>query len=297
MKESARVFMAGLIDYAGLFPPAGLSMHDAVAHYSRYRSESDAWALGRFIVPSSRLGELEASLDAVSEKEQKSTPWSLSALLTSGDVPEMNLLLEFNRRHGDFTARVDSVEVKAGSPEEVRRIARSAGGRFTVYCECSIDDALPELINAAAEAGVRAKVRTGGVVPEAIPSTAEVVRFLYACSTRRLTFKATAGLHHAVRGSYHLTYEPDSPSGVMNGFLNLFSAAAFLVEGMDLGDAVKVLEETDAAAFHFDDAGLVWRSHRLPLDRLSLARRGFAIAFGSCSFIEPVSEMKAINLM
>lgn len=289
--------MAGLIDYAGLFPPAGLSMHDAVANYSSYRFGSDAWALGRFVVPSSRLGELEESLDAVSENGQKSTPWSISALLTSGDIAEMNLLLEFNRRHGEATARVDSVEMKAVTPEEVRRIGRSATGRFAVYCEFPINDALPGLITAAAETGVRAKVRTGGVVPEAIPSTADVVRFLYACSTRRLPFKATAGLHHAVRGAYHLTYEPDSPSGVMNGFLNLFSAAAFLVEGMDLGDAMKVIEETDAAEFRFDDAGLTWRSHHLPLDRLSLARRGFAIAFGSCSFIEPVSEMKAINLI
>jgi hypothetical protein len=297
MKESARVFMAGMIDYAGLFPPAELSMNDAVANYCRYRSGSDAWALGRFIVPASRLGEFEDALLSVPGEAHKSAPWPLSVLLTSGDVPEINLLLDFNRRCGEATARIDSIETKATTTDEVKKIGRSAAGRFAAYCEFLIDDSLPSLISAATEAGLRAKVRTGGVTPDAFPPTADIVRFLYACSTRRLPFKATAGLHHPVRGSYRLTYDPDSPSGIMNGFLNVFSAAAFLVEGMDLTDAVRVLEETDASAFQFDESGLVWRSYRLPLDRLSLSRRGFAIAFGSCSFVEPVGEMKGFNLL
>ncbi|MDH3252352.1 MAG: hypothetical protein OEM41_06135 [Ignavibacteria bacterium] len=297
MKESVRVLMAGLIDYAGLFPPAGLPMNQAVSNFERYRAGSEAWALGRFIVPASRLKEFEDAISSARDEAQKSAPLMLSALLTSGDVSEINLLLDFNRRHAERTARIETVEVKATTTDEVRRIGRSAGGRFTVYCEFPIGDGLSDLISSAAEAGLRAKVRTGGVTPEVFPPTTDLVRFLYACSTKRLPFKATAGLHHAVRGSYRLTYERNSPSGTMSGFLNVFVAAALLVEGMDINDAVRVLEETDAGAFQFDESGVVWRSYRLPLDRLSLSRRGFAIAFGSCSFLEPIEEMRALNLL
>ena len=50
----------GLIDYAGLFPPAALAMDDAVGRYARPTGAGrDAWMLGRFIVPASRLGEFE----------------------------------------------------------------------------------------------------------------------------------------------------------------------------------------------------------------------------------------------
>ena len=48
-----------VVDYAGLFPPAGLDMRAAVGNYARYAAGPWAWALGRFIVPVSRLEELE----------------------------------------------------------------------------------------------------------------------------------------------------------------------------------------------------------------------------------------------
>ena len=50
----ARAFLAGLIDYAGLFPPAALPLGPALAEYARHRAGPDAWMLGRFIVPAGR---------------------------------------------------------------------------------------------------------------------------------------------------------------------------------------------------------------------------------------------------
>ena len=55
-----RAMMRRLVDYAGLFPPAELSMSDATARYSTYLRSSDAWMLGRFVVPLERLDELAA---------------------------------------------------------------------------------------------------------------------------------------------------------------------------------------------------------------------------------------------
>src|SRR5688500_1293567 len=53
LPRSLRALLDGLIDYAGLFPPATLDMQAAVARYARYRAGERAWMLGRFVVPSS----------------------------------------------------------------------------------------------------------------------------------------------------------------------------------------------------------------------------------------------------
>ena len=76
-------------------------------------------------------------------------------------------------------------------------------------------------------AGARAKVRTGGVTEGAFPASHALARFIQSCADAGVPFKATAGLHHPLRGEYRLTYEPGSPHGMMFGFLNVFLAAAF----------------------------------------------------------------------
>ena len=87
-------------------------------------------------------------------------------------------------------------------------------------------DTVRGLIAAMAGTGAHAKIRTGGVTPEAFPQATSVARFIHACAMADVGFKATAGLHHPVRGEFNLTYEPACPRGVMYGFLNVFMAAA-----------------------------------------------------------------------
>ena len=62
--------------------------------------------------------------------------------------------------------------------------------------------------------------------------------------------KATAGLHHALRGDYRLTYEPDSARRTMHGFVNLVLAAALLLAG-------KIDEELADACLDDDRPGRV----------------------------------------
>ena len=50
--------LAGIIDYAGLYPPASLDMRTAVRNYLNYGHSQHASALGRFIVDINRLTEL-----------------------------------------------------------------------------------------------------------------------------------------------------------------------------------------------------------------------------------------------
>jgi hypothetical protein len=141
------------------------------------------------------------------------------------------------------------------------------------------------------------KVRTGGLSAEAFPNLDDLARFIRLCVEQRAPFKATAGLHHALRGNYKFTYDNDSASGMMLGFLNLFLATAFARFDLDETEIRDLLAETTAAAFSFDEEGVQWRRHRLTLKQLELARQQIIMAFGSCSFTEPLAELKALNLL
>ena len=59
MKESLRTFMNGLIDYAGLFPPADLPLNEAINEYFRQLKSGNSAMLSRFIIPISKLNDLE----------------------------------------------------------------------------------------------------------------------------------------------------------------------------------------------------------------------------------------------
>jgi len=245
LARSLQTLLAGLIDYAGLFPPASLSMEQALANYARYRGGEHAWMLGRFVVPAARAAE----------------------------VPE------------DVPASVVGVdEVKAETEEDVHRIGLESNGRM-VYVEITDTD----LIEHIALHNLRAKIRTGGLTPDAFPSSVDIADFLRKCASWGVAFKATAGLHHPVRCVRALTYEPNAPTGMMHGFVNLFMAAAILSR------AEAILADDDAGAFAFDDDTASWRGHAVLTDDLARLRDGFAISFGSCSFEEPVADLKELG--
>ena len=69
-----RTLVAGVVDYAGLFPPAGLDMPAAVRHYAECRVGDDAWMLGRFVVQAARLDEWESAVAALPHSE--ALPWN-----------------------------------------------------------------------------------------------------------------------------------------------------------------------------------------------------------------------------
>src|SRR5262245_38924762 len=58
MNPALRALLGGIIDYAGLFPPAQLPLEEAIRNYARYRTEPESWMLGRFVIPATRLKEL-----------------------------------------------------------------------------------------------------------------------------------------------------------------------------------------------------------------------------------------------
>lgn len=155
------------------------------------------------------------------------------------------------------------------------------------YCEVTIDQ-----LDALARSGSFAKLRTGGTTPEAIPSIETVAAYITACAERRLAFKATAGLHHPVRSAHPLIYEPGAACATMHGFLNVFLAAAFAWHRHR--DIAPILAESDPAAFRFDERAH-WRDLSLSDAQISDARAHFAHSFGSCSFEEPIADLKQLG--
>lgn len=298
--KAVDALVAGLVDYAGLFPPASEGMREALENYASYRDGEDRLALGRFIVPIARLKELENAGRDLLPRDSESAPWRLSVLV-SGDVrAAVEEILSFNTRHSsastDGHAVIDVVELKADTVEEVERQRSELPSSFTAYFEIPITNDVSPLVKAIALAGARAKVRTGGVTPESIPPAREIIDFIAACRREAIPFKATAGLHHPIRGSYRLTYAPDSPFGTMYGFLNVFVASALVYAGESEEVAVAALEESDRQAFAFEDDAIVWRGKRVTTTQIEGSRRMLAISFGSCSFREPVDELAPLAL-
>ena len=295
-----RTLLAHAIDYAGLFPPAQLDMPGAVAEYESYLASSDAWALGRFVVPAARLRELAAAAsDAPSNPlGSRQGERRLSVVLGADLAADVERLRAFCADvNGEGWWRgIDAVELRASTPEAIGQAMRVVPDSVERYVEIPISEDPTPLVLAIAGAGAYAKVRTGGTTTDAFPASDHVARFLATCLREAVPFKATAGLHHPLRGEYPLTYEPGSACGRMYGFLNVFLATAFLAAGLDEAEARVLLDESDPNAVTFNRTEAVWRSHRLPLDRLAESRR-FLTSFGSCSFREPIDDLTALGLL
>jgi hypothetical protein len=297
--SALRTLLRESIDYAGLFPPAALGMPEAVANYASYRAGPHAWALGRFVVPTARLGELETAA-APLLPSSPAEPWPLAVLLGADPAADLAAIGDFNCRHaaeGAGALLADVVEGKADTPAAVQRLLSRMPGYLRAYVEIPIGDDPTPLAAAVAAGGGRLKVRTGGVTPDAFPRTTDLVRFLRTALDAGVPFKATAGLHHPLRAEYRLTYEPGSACGTMFGFLNLFLAAAYMRAGLDDREAGLLLEEREPGAIRFDASGVEWRSRRLDLAALSGARESAILSFGSCSFTEPMGDLASLGLL
>jgi len=308
VKLSVHTLLNGAVDYAGLFPPAGLDMASAVRNYSRYVSGEDAWALGRFVVPVSRLEEFNFHVQAHALEERtrarnaegRGESWSLSAL-SDGDLgPDLDRVKQFNRWHGERDERprvnIDAIEVKVASKEAISAARKLLSDSLRVFFEVPVEGEPDALLSAIAAARGAAKVRTGGASHEMAPTAQALVGFFDACLRHGVRFKATGGLHHPLCKA--LATDPGAPGRphVTHGFLNVLLTAAFLYDGMSPEEALAVATEQSAGEFPFDDVGVEWKGHRLTAEAMSVIRRDFAVSFGSSSFEEPMAGLRRLKL-
>jgi hypothetical protein len=290
-----RALLAGMIDYAGLFPPAGLDMATALGNYASHRTHDDAWMLGRFVVPVARLEEFDRILQALGEEDRPE--WRLSAILSADYERDIATVRAFNVAHAG-RASVDSFELPLASEEEIQRVAAaSADASVALFVEVAAERDPVAMFAVIKQAGIAAKVRTGGVTPDAFPPVESIARFLRRGVEAGVRIKATAGLHHPLSGEYPVTYDAGAPVGTMYGYLNVFLAAGFMKEGMCDDDAIRLLGERSASAFLITSGAIAWGDFRLSAVQLRRMRSELAVSFGSCSFREPTEELRALTIL
>ena len=270
--SSLRALLSQVIDYAGMFPPASLELKAAVQNYASYRAGEHAWMLGRFVVPAAGLDQVDAALP-------------VTVLVDAADLKPAS-------RPG-----IESIELKASTPAQVRTVAAGLPAGSQAYFEIPLAQDPRKIIEAIAEAGARAKVRTGGLTVDAFPGSRDLGRFIEACVDQGVAFKATAGLHYPIRGEHRITSTRGSASAVMHGFLNVFLAAAFARAGMAPGEVVRLLEDQSTTAFTFADDSVTWRGESLDTEQITDARENLAISFGCCSFTEPIAALTALHIL
>ena len=297
MQASLERLMLGVIDYAGLFPPAKLSMHEAVESYCDYRSGPESWLISRFICPASRLMELEQELARV---ETECVP--LSVVGTSGrdigefeaglekDVAEMN---RFEDAAGP-KCEIEAFEVRAPSTSDLEAVVRDLEGfgDIDVFVELPWDDGLHDGLVALAESEwLGAKARTGGADAAAFPSAEALSRFIRDCLNLDLPFKLTAGLHHPLR---HVNRQIGVEE---HGFLNVLCATA-MAESHELNSAEieAILLETAPNAFVFGESGFGWNDFGASIEDIESIRSLF-VSIGSCSVDEPLDGLEDLGLL
>ena len=309
LSAAARAAFEALIDYAGLYPPAQLSMEDAIAEYAAARDGSTSWMLGRFIVGASRAMDAKAVWGAPGGRP----PLALSVILDADPDPRrwfasLHALLDglAASRASVFVARAEAFEVPLPPLLSAREtfdapigqlrasLDRAGLGDVPAYVELPAGALRHELLSGAMAALARtrlgAKIRCGGVVADAFPSVDDIAGFIAATARQGVPFKATAGLHHPVR------HRDPATGFTMHGFLNILAAATF-APGADEATLRSIVAEEDAGAFRFDGDTFAWRERRAGVDDLKRMRETAFVGYGSCSLREPVDDLTALGIL
>ncbi len=290
MFSSVKILLAAIVDYAGLFPPAKLSLKEAIANYAQYHQSSYSWLLGRFIIPVSRLAELETLVADV-----PLIPWSLSVIMSENWQEELEQIQNIDNQD---QITIASVEFKPLPPEEIKQAIDLLPTGIESFFEIPLDENLEQYLAVLQGTKALTKIRTGGLTTEAFPNIDVLCQFIFASAQAQVPFKATAGLHHPLPGKYAVSYEPNSLSTTMQGFLNL-SILTALVYGQQINqsEALMVLQESSINNFQFQEDKIAWKDRYLNLAEIQKARQYFFRSFGSCSFQEPLDELRELHLL
>ncbi|NIS38773.1 hypothetical protein GWN91_06475 [Candidatus Saccharibacteria bacterium] len=329
MQQAFQVFMNKIIDYAGLFPPAKLSMGKAFLNYSQYRQTADNWMLSRFICPAKRLNELNEFSETILNEGD---PFNFSVLGRGGKNAEdwlgnletdLSDIASFNQIYGDraimdvFEVRLPPDIYKSNDAANIYQflnsvadiVEKNGSHRFRPFYEIKLKDDWKSNISATTKALSKHnrhlnhpgkykryssggfKLRCGGVEPQLYPSPEQVAFAIAACRDQQVALKATAGLHRPLR---HYNQQEQVH---MHGFLNVFGAGILAaVHQLDTEQIQKIIEDRDRKHFSFTETSFSWNYIQASLEETATARRR-VVSFGSCSFDEPREDLHTLGLI
>ncbi|MCH2141058.1 MAG: hypothetical protein MK100_08515 [Phycisphaerales bacterium] len=297
MPATLSLLLDGLIDYAGLFPPAKLEMEPMVTSYRRAMLDPRGWMVGRVIVPVSRLEEFEAAAKTLLPDEEESEPWCISALTRpcadDGLVEDLERIAAFNDAHAlpsQGRAVIDVIELVGGTAMEVDAALDQIPDELFPFIEMPLTEDARGVLAVLAGAEAAAKIRTGGIRPELYPDSLDVAAFIHSAAAAGVPFKATAGMHHPLPND-----NPDIPAR-QHGFIGVFLAAA-LAHGSDVDVDLlqQIIELDDPEAFVFEENSVRVAGIDMDRDQIEEARLSFAISYGSCSVDEPWEDLESIG--
>ncbi|NKQ54631.1 hypothetical protein HFP15_17250 [Amycolatopsis sp. K13G38] len=251
----------GLLDDAAVFPPGLMPLADAVPAHARHLAAPYADIVGPLVLAAPALADL-GDVDV-----------ELSVTLPGGPAQ----LPEVLERAGKRLRGLEIAVPGEMSPREF--FAALVPADVPVFVEVPRDERRPEVIALCAEHGHQAKFRTGGVKAELYPDEAELAAAVRAVVDAGVPFKATAGLHHAIRNT-------DPATGFeQHGYLNLMLATAAALDGADEARLAGILSERDGAAIARD------------MSTMDSPVRARFRSFGTCSITEPLTELVALGLL
>jgi hypothetical protein len=328
MLPSVKALLSNIIDYAGMFPPANLSLEKAIRNYARYRTEPESWMLGRFVCPAERLGELSCF---VNELFQNGPPLRIAALSRGGKANSLVLehlaadlesVAKFCTAH-ENRVKVEVIDIRLlaeqlATPETIPStdfflsdlaafvdahgppgiqlyVEAAAGPDGSVPIETALraimGSNLPERMERKSGARrVGFKLRFGGAAPAIPPSPEQAATALCRCRQSEVPFKATASLHHALSRFDHSLGRRDY------GFLNLFFAGLLSTNKADVAAAEQILTDEIANDFSFEREHIRWGHRAFPVFAI-IVHRKIITSFGSCSFDEPRDDLRAMGLI
>ncbi len=319
MTPSLRTLLTGLIDYAGLFPPAKLPLDQAIQNYARYRLDADAWMLGRFVCPAAKLANVSAFHDDLFDS---GAPFAFSVLGPSethwascrtGLETTVESLKAFTQRHGNRVL-ADVLEMKVPDDCVVASDPKATAGRLNDLCSLINNAGLPDLTvfleygfergeeavatviealvlcNRLAPPRVGFKLRCGGLQASAFPTAEQIAFVIRNAVMNRVPLKFTAGLHHPL---------PRFDAGVqakMHGFVNVFGAGVLgFARHLEPELLTALLKDDNPAHFVFDATGFRYGALHARTEEIATARREGVVSFGSCSFDEPRDDLRALG--
>jgi hypothetical protein len=298
MKASLKNFMTGLIDYAGLFPPASLDIQTVLDNYTAYLEREEGWMLGRCVLPASQLYRVA------------SHPGFRCSVIVSPAVSqeELDQLQNFSSMEG----HVEMVETRfpenSNSPDRCSEHLLQLHSKFgqaglqdiQLFVETkNVADAALAIatFNNSRSGGevisnVGYKLRCGGLEKQAFPSPEKVAKVIGICRERDIPIKFTAGMHLPLR-NYSAGIEV-----MQHGFINIFGAA-LLCWGCNLSpeEIAECLCEDTAHHFHFMDGSFSWKDKMISSSELKRLRQSKVISFGCCSFTEPVEGLRSLGFL
>jgi len=273
----------GLLDDAAVFPPGNASVRDALEAHVARRLDPAAVLVGPLVLSTTHLELLAASLDEeLTSAKLEASPLALNLVVRElEEVPRAIATV-----NADPRLSLTGLEVTPPSHTTMTSAltALTAYGLpdAQVFVECPWGMRLPRDVVEIAEAGYHVKLRTGGTTLGAFPSEPELAEAIVLAVSHQVAFKATAGLHRAVR------HRDGSTGFEHHGFLNVLLAASTADEGVEV--VRSALAEQDART-------VAHAVLALGADGLHGVRSTRFLSFGTCDVDEPARDLISLGLL